>query len=388
MTTAQPTLGGLDAIPWKTLRHARGEASDIPIRLRALLDPTSRTLEQDLPALEDALCRHGAQISEASLAAVPFLLDLIACTDLLRRERLLDLLVCISRGEPRPHDRAEPATNGPAADGRPVDGEQTLPARINTAIAARQTEIAALLEDPDPDIASAAFALVECLPSREPILRTALHQCLTHTHRSEIRAAAAAAIAASDDPQGIRRLRERLVEETDPLPRVTAIIGLLLHRETLDRPSMELVFDLIAGRFPELLADYNRLPCSLGGAAVFAIVAEHFPQTARARIDTLIDTCAQAPFLADYEAAGLLYLATAAQADRFPPGEQLTPIQRRAIETVACATWDQRPFEQIADQRPVARLQQVLRAFGLPDSIDGLRRRLGYPARPSAEEPH
>lgn len=181
----------------------------------------------------------------------------------------------------------------------------------------------------------------------------------------------------------IERLRHRLSRETDPLVQLSGAIGMLLYRQPLDEPMMSLALDTVSGRFPDLLADYDRLPCSLGAVTLFAVLAEQHSEAAHARLEELIEATSRKSYLAEYEAAGLLYLATAPNGDRFPPGP-LTCEQGRAIETVACATWSRQPFEQIRGGRPVLRLQRVLRAFGLPDDVNGLRDRLGYPPRPDA----
>ncbi len=387
MTQQPPRLADLDTVPWRRLRHVRGPADDTPLRLRALLAPDQQTREPALRTLEDTLCHQDDQISEASLAAVPFLFELIAWPEMPQRGELLDLLICITYGNGWFQAAAELSAIHQAFDRssihRHLNQEGTLPARINAVIAERQDRIAALLDDADVDIAFGAFQLVEALPRREPILRAALDRCLERDDAPDIRAAAAAAVAASDDPHAIARLRDRLPREPGPLARLALTIGLLLHHQPVDASALDLALDAVAGRSAQLLSDYNQLPCSLGAAALFAVIAERYPAAARARLDALIDACSREVYLADYEAAGLLYLATAGQGARLAPGEPL-PEQRRAIETVACATWAGHPFERIRGESPVPRLQQVLRAFELPDDINGLRERLGYPPQADA----
>jgi len=387
VTQRPPALNGLDTVPWRRLRHAQGKAKGTPGQLRALFDPDQKTREQALVALEDTLCHQDYQVSEASLAALPFLFDLVAWREMPQRNELLDLLVCIANGNGwfQGHSGLPVAglTFGRATIDRRLDAERSLSAQIAAAINARQAEIAALLDDRDGDIAAGSMCLVECLPLREPVVQAALDRCLERADNAEIRASAAAAIAVSEEAQAIERLRGRLSHETDPLARLSVTVGLLLHRQPLDGPTIDLASAAVAGRMPDLLSDYNRLPCSLGAATLFALIAVQHPETACAWLPELIKTTSGESYLAEYEAAGLLYLAAAPNGDRFPPGV-LTSKQRQSIETVACATWCRRPFERIRGGRPVPRLQRVLRAFGLPDDVNGLRGRLGYPPRPDA----
>jgi hypothetical protein len=387
VTRRPPTLNSLDAVLWRRLRHAQGKAKGTPKQLRALLDPDQKTRERALVALQDTLCHQDYQVSETSLAALPFLFELVAWRKMPQRDDLLDLLVCIAHGNGwfQGHSGLPVAglTLGRATIDRRLDAERSLLAQIAAAINARQAEIAALLDDRDGDIAAGSMRLVECLPVREPVVQAALDRCLERADYAEIRASAAAAIAASEEAQAIERLRGRLSHETDPLARLSMTVGLLLHRQPLDGPAIDLALAAVAGRLPDLLADYNRLPCSLGAATLFALIAEQHPEAARARLPEFIEAISGESYLAEYEAAGLLYLAAEPNGDGFPPGV-LTHEQRQALEAVACATWCRRPFERIRGGRPVPRLQRVLRAFGLPDDVNGLRGRLGYPPRPDA----
>lgn len=187
MTPKTLTLDGLDGVPWKWLRHAYGKAKDTPGQLQALLDSDPETRERALWALEDALCHQGYQVNEASIAAIPFLFQLLAWSEMQQRRELLDLLVCIAHGHGWFQGHSELPVTGlvfdrPTIDSR-LDEERKLQHQIAAAITARQVEIAALLDDPDGDIATGAMCLVGCLSRPEPVLQAALDRSLPEAGR-------------------------------------------------------------------------------------------------------------------------------------------------------------------------------------------------------------
>lgn len=69
-------LSDLDAVAWKALRHAYGEASDVPVLVRAVASSDEATRRQGFRALYGNLYHQGSTY-EATVAAVPFFLRIV-----------------------------------------------------------------------------------------------------------------------------------------------------------------------------------------------------------------------------------------------------------------------------------------------------------------------
>ena len=91
-------LKDLDAVPWATLRHASGVASDVPRLIRAL---ASLDREQRQTALKElfASLLHQGSVSEATALAVPFLFELLQSPTTPERNWLAFLLASIADGK-------------------------------------------------------------------------------------------------------------------------------------------------------------------------------------------------------------------------------------------------------------------------------------------------
>jgi HEAT repeat protein len=90
-------LDDLDAVPWQTLRHAFGEASDVPRLMRALAGPDRDERQAALKALFGCLVHQGS-VGEVTLRAVPFLFELLAEPSTPERNWLAFLLASIGDG--------------------------------------------------------------------------------------------------------------------------------------------------------------------------------------------------------------------------------------------------------------------------------------------------
>jgi tetratricopeptide (TPR) repeat protein len=74
---ARQVLAGLDEVPWRTLQHAYGPATDVPGQLRALLSPDEHVRERAMHRLYGNIWHQGS-VYEATAYAVPFLIKLLA----------------------------------------------------------------------------------------------------------------------------------------------------------------------------------------------------------------------------------------------------------------------------------------------------------------------
>jgi hypothetical protein len=91
-------LNDLDLVPWRSLRHAFGDATDVP-RLIRELRVADREVRQT--ALKDlfACLLHQGSVSEATARAVPFLFELLADPATPERNWLAFLLAGIADGQ-------------------------------------------------------------------------------------------------------------------------------------------------------------------------------------------------------------------------------------------------------------------------------------------------
>jgi len=89
-------LEGLDAVEWDRLEHSRGIAgAEVPAYFRAILSADPSAGQTAVAALGDLL-NHQLSVYEATVAAVPFLIELVASSLVQEREDILDLLSTIA----------------------------------------------------------------------------------------------------------------------------------------------------------------------------------------------------------------------------------------------------------------------------------------------------
>jgi hypothetical protein len=93
-----PMLKDLDAVPWATLRHAFGAATEVPHLIRAL---GIADREQRQTALKElfACLLHQGSVYEATALAVPFLFELLASPTTPERNWIAFLLASIADGK-------------------------------------------------------------------------------------------------------------------------------------------------------------------------------------------------------------------------------------------------------------------------------------------------
>lgn len=87
----QPNLEGLNAVPWSALHHAYGKAKDVPEQIRALLHPNEQTRREVLFSFSSNIFHQGSRYT-ATVAAIPFFIELLHYEGVPGREGILDLL--------------------------------------------------------------------------------------------------------------------------------------------------------------------------------------------------------------------------------------------------------------------------------------------------------
>jgi hypothetical protein len=90
-------LEGLDTIDWASLRHAYGQASNVPGWLRALLSPNAKVRQEAIYELFGTIYHQGTVYS-ATAAAVPFLDELLTAPNVQDKSSLACLIASIADG--------------------------------------------------------------------------------------------------------------------------------------------------------------------------------------------------------------------------------------------------------------------------------------------------
>ncbi len=90
-------LQGVQQVAWSSLSHAYGPADNVPGLLRELLSPEQEKRQWALGELFSCICHQGT-IYDASVAAVPFLIELLAAPETPDKSDIACLLASIGAG--------------------------------------------------------------------------------------------------------------------------------------------------------------------------------------------------------------------------------------------------------------------------------------------------
>ena len=90
-------LDNLDDIEWSSLKHAHGVAADVPALLRSLASTEPKVREESIEELFGNIWHQGT-VYAATAAAVPFLYELLAASDVEDKPSIAHLLASIADG--------------------------------------------------------------------------------------------------------------------------------------------------------------------------------------------------------------------------------------------------------------------------------------------------
>ena len=364
-------LEKLDTINWNELTHAFGEASDLPILIRALTSEKAYEREEALSVLFTNIWHHGV-VFEASAFVVPFLIELVQNVEVADRDELLVLLAHLATGNSllEVHQQIE----GPEALDNPELKAQLARER-QWVLRTRQTAqkfvpaYIRLLEDPDPDVRAAAAYLLACfrVDARKIapiILRRLGKEAHTRARASLVLCLGALANGNPSYLQCFEAIRKSKLPE---LVRLAAAMAEARNlREATPEATFEFLVDVITNIDPLLPAEYKHLPWADGHVAGDAsLVLCYFgpPRTAQAIPDLL-----QAINYVDAHSAlhmtyTLLFAAFGGRKGYVWQAKELTEAQRLVLTALleSDTVW-----EQNLDT------SELLRMFGLPDWPDTL----------------
>jgi hypothetical protein len=357
----------LDQVDWSALRDAYGPAVKTPKRIRALASPNKGKREKALDDLSYTIYHQGT-IYDSSLAAVPFLLEIVESPEVEDRTQALELLQALSTGSSFHEAHAGLFFNREKSKTaewqEKVREEKSWVAAIHEWLSAAVPLIVRVLQKGNASERLGSVSLLATLQDNRAAVDALTAAALDP--EPSLSAAAISAVGSQDEAKV--EILERCFEGTrNELVRTVAAMQLLNHRGK-DAPSaaVEHLLKHLRSPQPEIRKAYEALPDvgaflgDLGKAVACGPTAagqEAFP--------LLYEEVKRSPHRLEYtENFGVLILATMLN----PPLERdwskitLTPQQRQAIRLVADRAW-----EIDGGRRSInLNLAELLESVGLP----------------------
>ncbi|HLF89598.1 MAG TPA: HEAT repeat domain-containing protein [Anaerolineales bacterium] len=364
-------LDKLDTIHWNELTHAFGDASDLPILIRALASDQRDEREEAFGVLYTNIWHHGV-VFEASAFVVPFLVELVEHADNADRGEILVLLAHLATGNSllEIHQQIE----GPEALDSPELKVQLARER-QWVLQTRQTTqrfiptYVRLLEDPDPDVRAASAYLLACFRGEARKIAPIILRRLGKEKHARSRASLVLCLGAlaNGNPSYLQCFESIRKSNLPDLVRLAAAMAEARNlRETTPDETLELLVDVITNIDPLLPAEYKRLPWADGHVAGDAsLVLCYFgPQRAVQAIPDLL----QALHYVDAHSAlhivyTLLFSAFGGRKGQSWQAKELNNSQRLVLTALLD---NETVWEQNLD------MAELLRMFGLPDWPDTL----------------
>ncbi len=235
-------LEGLETIDWSRLRHAYGEAVDVPGQLRALLAAEEEARQEALGDLYSNIWHQGT-VYEASAYAVPFLIELLEEPSVPERMGIAHLLRELATGRSYLAVHERPPVSGrdesPELEERRREELEWVRA-AHAAVVEGLPVYLRLLADPDPDLRMVAPYLLAVCEERVAEIAPVLREWLTAEPVPQAKASAALGFAelyrradARELTAGVPRERWRddllclaRADGEDPLVRGAAVLAL------------------------------------------------------------------------------------------------------------------------------------------------------------------
>jgi hypothetical protein len=168
-------LVGIDDLPWGDMSHAYGPAVDVPTDLKRVASTEPRMRENALWNLSGNIYHQG-DIFDSTAAALPFLVTLAGNRVLPNRRKILDLIEAIAesaatvdaeairrRWAERERRSPDVPTVKPAAE--MAETEIAYKLTVQAAMASSIATLTVLYNDSNPEVASAARAVVQAFGS-------------------------------------------------------------------------------------------------------------------------------------------------------------------------------------------------------------------------------
>ena len=363
-------LETLDQIPWRNYHDAYGPSAGTPGNLRMLASNDPKKRAKGLDELAYTIYHQGT-VYEATVHAVPFLLEMLAEPTYTGKTDVLELLRWISEGTSY-HDVHQHLTfKKDKAESlqyqERVRTEKGWVAQIAAEIRKGTNLLVALLKDPDPDIRIGVTELLVRLKDVRAQARASLLDQMRSDPDPSVRAAALATIAVVDPQDSETRdvLRQAFSAETDATCRATIAIMLVGIEHAQAGPAMINLCREIAAGDTDQLGKPNEILGPWSQAATISLAGWYMaPDDILERIIMKLDSGG----MSEQHAIAVLMLALG---ERRGPwiSDELLPIQRHAIMAVARRAFPERSTIYI-------NLADVLKVFNLPQDRGAMEKLL------------
>lgn len=360
-------------IPWRQYHDAYGPSKKTPALLQALASNDPQRRAGALDELSSTIYHQGS-VYEATVHAVPFLLEMLAAPSYTGKAAVFEMLQLIAEGTSY-HDVHQhlfimrEAAQTPQYQAK-MRAEEGWVARVAEEVRKGVGLYVALLKDADPAVRiSAAGMLVRVKDlDADALRRRALLESIESEADARVRAAAIAALASTaandtDAPAVLRALFER---ERDPACRATLAILLVgTGHGQLDAEVIPLCREIACGRTDDV-GEPNPILGPWAEAAVLALANRDDPPAEV--LARMVEVFERGP-ADERHAVGLLLILLG---ERRGPwrGADLTPIQRRGIAAVARIAFPERATIYV-------NFTDVLKVFNLPQDRAEMEALLG-----------
>lgn len=341
-----PVLENLDAIDWKTLTHAYGEASDVPKLIRALASDHAGKREGALDALFSTIWHQGT-VYPASAHAVPFLIELVGAESQEDLPAILELLAHLATGssylDAHQHlDHFADERESPDFTSR-VEEELTHVRAAKEAVVRGVGVYARRLRHREPAVRIAAAYLLGLCPGERA--RSALRAAVEDDAEPAVRAVAAFALGCVADDAMVPDVRALLADPSEhPAVRLYAGFGLARGAAALSDDDLEAFAELVDDA--ELFSQVDELHDNAAGMSYGALAdcLLGLPPAARERMVPALGRALESIRGRDALGLATALIGLAFADSTLPEGagaEALTPVQRAALESLvrAPAAW-------------------------------------------------
>lgn len=188
-------LDGLDAIDWSRSSHAYGDASDVSVGIRGLLDADEDHRRSALEALYSSICHQGS-VYPATILARPFLIDILARSENPDRESVASLVASIMAAESHTEafyrqPRINPFTRQPIEPppdlAEQISEERRIIAEIHGLGARAVPLLVPFLVDGYPEMRQDIARAISRYPDQRKLVAPALHTALARESVPEVR---------------------------------------------------------------------------------------------------------------------------------------------------------------------------------------------------------
>lgn len=380
-------LENLQTIPWHTLEHAYGPASDTPHHLKNLASDDEETRLDAYDYLSITIVHQGS-VYEAAIAAIPFFFELLQAEKVKDKQNILDLLYEIACGgswDDKPNyitDLLSPKTE----DYHQVQvAQKKWITNVRSSLAEYTDILLDFLQDDDEDF-ELFHNTVAVLSLLTDNIDERAYQTIVSLAESTQEVMHQADLILLLGHFGETKPKERLIEffETSPaeIVKFAAAISFGLNEPELPHDIADYLSTVVVKNDPRLIQTYHAL-----GAidqywfdiAKILILAD--PLYVDKCVATFINAVEEASFCIEEQLLAVLLMAF--YRDGSIELANPNPIQQQAVYAVA-----KKAFPD--PQRTYSNTVSVLRIFGLPTLREPMDQYLGLPAETDVgfDQPH